>query len=88
MQRELNLLLFNWSCLNVNFYEATQIMDSNFSVLESGNQCFLVGLFVKLSGVDPQDRQMLFCRPNVILLYKTYLLIGLKKSDCLNFLNC
>ena len=59
-QRELNFLLFNWSCLNVDFYEAIQIMDSNFSVLESGNQCLLVGLFVKLSGVALQDRHMLF----------------------------
>ena len=59
-QQKLNFLLFNWSCLYVDLYEAIRIMDSNFSVLESGNQCLSVGFFVKSSGVDPQDREMLF----------------------------
>ena len=47
-QRELNFVLFNnWSCLYVDFYEAIEIMDPNFSVLDSSNQCLSVGLFVK-----------------------------------------
>ena len=48
-QRELNFVLFNWSCLYVDFYEAIEIMDPNFSVLESSNQGLSVGLFVKSS---------------------------------------
>lgn len=62
-QRELNFVLFNWSCLYVDFYEVIQIMDPNFSALESSNQCLSVGLFVKPSGVDLQDGEMLFSRP-------------------------
>ena len=62
-QPELNFPLFNWSCLYVDFYEAIQIIDPDFSVLESSNQCLSVGLFVKSSGVDLRDGEMLFSRP-------------------------
>ena len=41
-------------------YKAIQMMDSNFFVLEKGNQYLSAGVFFKLSDVDLRGREILF----------------------------
>ena len=41
-------------------YKAIQMMDSNFFVLEKGNQYLSAGVFFKLSDVDVRGREILF----------------------------
>ena len=41
-------------------YKAIQMMDSNFFVLEKGNQYLSAGIFLKLSDVDLWGREILF----------------------------